>query len=82
MGLEPTNGGTTNRCLNHLATLAMFCSDIIILTQSFWSWQLFSKFYFFLILDIFSLSIVEFLEKVKNESKSNQILLLLCYNSY
>ncbi len=23
MGLEPTNGGTTNRCLNHLATLAM-----------------------------------------------------------
>lgn len=23
MGLEPTNGGTTNRCLNHLATLAI-----------------------------------------------------------
>ncbi len=23
MGLEPTNGGTTNHCLNHLATLAI-----------------------------------------------------------
>ena len=23
MGLEPTNGGTTNHCLNHLATPAM-----------------------------------------------------------
>lgn len=23
MGFEPTNGGTTIRCLNHLATLAM-----------------------------------------------------------
>ncbi len=22
-GLEPANGGTTNHCLNHLATLAM-----------------------------------------------------------
>ncbi len=24
MGIEPTNGGTTNHCLNHLATLAVF----------------------------------------------------------
>ncbi len=23
MGLEPTDGGTTNHCLNHLATLAI-----------------------------------------------------------
>jgi hypothetical protein len=23
MGIEPTNGGTTNHCLNHLATLAI-----------------------------------------------------------
>ena len=26
MGLEPTNGGTTNHCLNHLATPAMSVS--------------------------------------------------------
>jgi hypothetical protein len=26
-GLEPANGGTTNHCLNHLATLAMNLMD-------------------------------------------------------
>ncbi len=28
MGLEPTNGGTTNHCLNHLATLAVLVLTI------------------------------------------------------
>ncbi len=28
MGLEPTNGGTTNHCLNHLATLAIAFTNI------------------------------------------------------
>jgi hypothetical protein len=28
MGLEPTNGGTTNHCLNHLATLAVLIFTI------------------------------------------------------
>ena len=28
MGLEPTNGGTTNHCLNHLATLAIALPSI------------------------------------------------------
>lgn len=28
MGLEPTHGGTTNLCLNHLATLAMTIYNI------------------------------------------------------
>jgi hypothetical protein len=28
MGLEPTNGGTTILCLNHLATLAMTIFNI------------------------------------------------------
>lgn len=28
MGIEPTNGGTTNHCLNHLATLAIAFSNI------------------------------------------------------
>ncbi len=30
MGIEPTNGGTTNHCLNHLATLAV-CSNYTII---------------------------------------------------
>ena len=29
MGIEPTNGGTTNHCLNHLATLAIFSNYTI-----------------------------------------------------
>jgi hypothetical protein len=28
MGIEPTNGGTTNHCLNHLATLAVLVFTI------------------------------------------------------
>jgi hypothetical protein len=28
MGIEPTNGGTTNHCLNHLATLAIQQSEL------------------------------------------------------
>jgi hypothetical protein len=28
MGLEPTNGGTTNLCLNHLATIAIQLNTI------------------------------------------------------
>jgi hypothetical protein len=30
MGIEPTNGGTTNHCLNHLATLAVYSNYTII----------------------------------------------------
>ena len=29
-GLEPPNGGTTNHCLNHLATLAIFFTSFMI----------------------------------------------------
>ena len=29
MGLEPTNGGTTILCLNHLATLAILYTSIL-----------------------------------------------------
>jgi hypothetical protein len=30
MGIEPTNGGTTNHCLNHLATLAIQFTSVSI----------------------------------------------------
>ena len=35
MGLEPTNGGTTNHCLNHLATLAVLNLTFPILALNF-----------------------------------------------
>ena len=34
MGFEPTHGGTTNLCLNPLATLAILLLALIILTQA------------------------------------------------
>ncbi len=43
MGLEPTDGGTTNHCLNHLATLAINYLSITRLCrfdpENFYSWN-------------------------------------------
>lgn len=45
MGIEPTNGGTTNHCLNHLATLAIEYYKKYIINYIILKSILYSKFY-------------------------------------
>jgi hypothetical protein len=37
-GFEPPNGGTTSRCRNHLATLAL---HVIYYSATLWNWECF-----------------------------------------
>ena len=54
MGIEPTNGGTTNHCLNHLATLAVFSHYSIIDFNLIALPKIFLKIFYSYILIIYS----------------------------
>lgn len=56
MGLEPTNGGTTNHCLNHLATLAI---HFLTIARSFKKDPVFLQETTSLILESWSITVTE-----------------------